>query len=186
MHLSHSGEGIEKALFSSSVQYTFCPAQTKVHLTVTAGMDVCIFLKKPALTVSNVRWYQGSSGLVRLGQFRWGQLVSGMIRWSQVMTCNVRGCQVMSGDVRWCQMMSGAEFLKGATMRPYGRAKFFRDFARFGFLNAKMHNLPLFYLFGSFINIFFAHFVCAKLSNRYIGCGKKMLLESLVRWCQVL
>ena len=32
-------------------------------------------------------------------------------------------------------------------MRLHGCAKFFRDSARFGFLNAKMHNLPLFYLF---------------------------------------
>ena len=46
--------------------------------------------------------------------------------------------------------MSHAEFLKGATVQPHGRAKFFGDRARFGFLNAKMHNLPLFYLFGSF------------------------------------
>jgi hypothetical protein len=46
------------------------------------------------------------------------------------------------------------EFLKGATVRPYGRAEFFRDCARFGFLDAKMHNLPLFYLFGVIFQTF--------------------------------
>ena len=62
-------------------------------------------------------------------------------------------------------------------MRPHGRAKFFRDRARFGFLNAKMHNLPLFYLFWVIfrkICLFLAHFVCAKLSNRNIGRAKKI------------
>ena len=39
-----------------------------------------------------------------------------------------------------------SEFQK---VRPYGCPKFFRDSTRFGFLKAKMHNLPLFYLFGS-------------------------------------
>ena len=34
---------------------------------------------------------------------------------------------------------TGPEFLKDTTMRPYGRAKFFRDCATFGFLNSKMH-----------------------------------------------
>ena len=72
--------------------------------------------------------------------------------------------------------MCHTEFLKDATMRPHGRAKFFRDRARFGFLNAKMHNLPLFYLFWVIfrkICLFLAHFVCAKLSNRNIGRAKK-------------
>ena len=51
--------------------------------------------------------------------------------------------------------MSHAKFLKGATVRPHGRATFFGDRTRFGFFNTKMHNLPLFYLFGSFLkNIF--------------------------------
>ena len=54
-----------------------------------------------------------------------------------------------------------AEFLKGATVRPYSRAKLFRDCARFWFLNARMHNLPLFYLFGSFF-IFFCPFCLRK------------------------
>ena len=36
---------------------------------------------------------------------------------------------------------TGPEFLKDATMRPYGRAKFFRDCATFGFLNSKMHKI---------------------------------------------
>ena len=34
---------------------------------------------------------------------------------------------------------TGPEFLKDTTMRPYGRAKIFRDCATFGFLNSKMH-----------------------------------------------
>ena len=42
---------------------------------------------------------------------------------------------------------SVAELLKAATMQAHGRAKVFRDCTRFGFLNAKMHNLPLFHLF---------------------------------------
>ena len=33
-----------------------------------------------------------------------------------------------------------AEFLKGVTVRLHGRAKIFRDCARFGFANANMHN----------------------------------------------
>ena len=69
------------------------------------------------------------------------------------------------------------EFLKGATVQPYGRAKFFRDCARFGFLNAKMHNRPLFNLFWVIFqkNLFvFGPFVCAKLLNRNIGCAKKI------------
>ena len=32
------------------------------------------------------------------------------------------------------------EFLKGATVRRHGRAKLFRDCARFWFLNSKMYN----------------------------------------------
>ena len=47
-----------------------------------------------------------------------------------------------------------AEFQKGATVRPYGRATFFRDCARFGFLNAKMDNLTLLYLFGVIFQTF--------------------------------
>ena len=73
-----------------------------------------------------------------------------------------------------------AEFLKAATMRPYGRAKFFRDCARFCFLNKKMHNLPLFYLFGSLfkkICCFLALFVCAKLLNRNIGRAKQIVFR---------
>ena len=65
-------------------------------------------------------------------------------------------------------------------MRPYGRAKFFRDCARFGFLNEKMHNLPLFYLFGSLfkkICCFLALFVCAKLLNRNIGRAKQIVFR---------
>ena len=42
------------------------------------------------------------------------------------------------------------QFLKAATVQPYGQAAFFRDCARFWFLNPKILNLPLFYLFGSF------------------------------------
>ena len=69
------------------------------------------------------------------------------------------------------------EFLKAATMRPYGRAKFVRDCAKFGFLNEKMHNLPLFYLFGTLFKkncVFLSLFVCAKLLNRDIGRAKKI------------
>ena len=47
-----------------------------------------------------------------------------------------------------------SEFLKGATVRPYGRAIFFRDCAKFVFLNAKLHNLSL--CLGVFCLILFA------------------------------
>ena len=48
-----------------------------------------------------------------------------------------------------CDMwdMVGAEFLKGEIVKPYSCANFFRDCARFGFLSAKIHNLPIVYLF---------------------------------------
>ena len=52
-----------------------------------------------------------------------------------------------------------AGFLKHETLRPYGRAKIFRDCARFGFLNAKMHNLPLFYLFKVIFFLIFLLFL---------------------------
>ena len=69
-----------------------------------------------------------------------------------------------------------SELLKAATMRPHGRAKVFRDCARFGFLNAKMHNLPLFHLFWvsfQFLCWFLGHLVCATLLNGNIGHAKK-------------
>ena len=69
-----------------------------------------------------------------------------------------------------------AEFLKGATVQPNGSAKIFRHCARLWLLNAKMHNLPLLYLFWVIFNLFccfLAHFVCAKLLNRNIGRAKK-------------
>ena len=48
-----------------------------------------------------------------------------------------------------------AEFPKVASLRPQGRAKNFKDYARFGLLKAKMHNSPLFYLFWViFLNFF--------------------------------
>ena len=65
-------------------------------------------------------------------------------------------------------------------MRPYGRAKFVRDCARFGFLNEKMHNLPLFYIFGSLLKkccCFLALFVCAKLLNQNIGRAKQIVFR---------
>ena len=71
------------------------------------------------------------------------------------------------------------------TTRPYGRAKIFRDCARFGFFNKKMHNLPLFYLFGSLfkkICCFLALFVCAKLLNRNIGRAKQIVFRKSVHW----
>ena len=61
-------------------------------------------------------------------------------------------------------------------MRPHGRAKVFRDCARFGFLNAKMHNLPLFHLFWvsfQFLCWFWGHLACAKRLNGNIGRAKK-------------
>ena len=47
------------------------------------------------------------------------------------------------------------EFIKGATVRPYGRAVFFQ--------------------------IFLVFFVCTKLSNINIGCAKKILFQRLVQ-----
>ena len=67
-------------------------------------------------------------------------------------------------------------------MQPYGRATFFRDCARFGIFNAKMHNLLLFYLFGvifHFFWLFFAYFVCKNFQTEVLVAHKKLLLESL-------
>ena len=84
----------------------------------------------------------------------------------------------------WYDMYIISRASKRCTLAIDGRAKFVRDYSRFGFVNAKMHNLPLFYLFlGNFsksICWFLAHFVFAKLSNRNIGRPKNLLLESLV------
>ena len=74
------------------------------------------------------------------------------------------------------------ELLKAATMRLHGHAKVFRDCAIFGFLNAKMLNLPLFHLFWvsfQFLCLFLGHLVCAKLLNGNIGRKKKSFLEGL-------
>ena len=57
-------------------------------------------------------------------------------------------------------------------MRPYGGAKFFRDWVRFGFLNVKMHNFPLFYLFWviSKKNCWLlSHFFFFKSSSGHLG-----------------
>ena len=51
-----------------------------------------------------------------------------------------------SVEVRQTSSLQYTQFLKGATVRPYGRAIFFRDCARVGFMNAKIHILLLFYL----------------------------------------
>ena len=69
-----------------------------------------------------------------------------------------------------------SELLKAATMRPHSRAKVFRDCARLGFWNAKMHNFPLFHLFWvsfQFLCWFLGHLVCAKILNGNIGHAKK-------------
>ena len=78
-----------------------------------------------------------------------------------------------------------AELLKAATMRPHGRAKVFRDCARFGFLNAKMANLPLFHLFWvsfHFLCWFLGHLVCAKLLNGNFGRAKKFAFRRSGSW----
>ena len=69
-------------------------------------------------------------------------------------------------------------------MRPYGWEKIFRDCARFGFFNAKMHNLSPFYLF---FWVFFVslggvlpYFVSAKLFDNKFSLKRKLLLESLL------
>ena len=78
--------------------------------------------------------------------------------------------------------MLPAEFLKDATMRPYGRAKNFRDCARFWLLNAKKHNLPLFYLFWVIFQ-FFCWFLPILFAQNFrteiLVAQKKLLLESL-------
>ena len=69
-------------------------------------------------------------------------------------------------------------------MRPHGRAKVFRDCARFGFLNAKLHNLPLFHLFWvsfQFLCWFLGHLVCAKLLNGNINRAKKFAFRRSAR-----
>ena len=47
-----------------------------------------------------------------------------------------------------CLKSSARVFLK---VQPLGRGTFFRDCARFGFLNVKVHNFHLFFFFGSFL-----------------------------------
>jgi hypothetical protein len=69
-----------------------------------------------------------------------------------------------------CWPIPETEFLKGATVQLYGCAKFFRDFAKFGFLNAKMPKASLFYLF--WVIFFLPLFVCAKLSEKNVGHKK--------------
>ena len=68
-----------------------------------------------------------------------------------------------------------SEVLKGATVRPYGRAKKFRDCARLEFLNKKIHNDSKFYLlwvlFVFFIDVL-DYFVCKKLLSRHFGRAK--------------
>ena len=68
---------------------------------------------------------------------------------------------------------STSEFLKAATVRPHGHAKVFKDCARFGFLNAKMHEFHLFWVSFQFLCWFSGHLACAKLLNRNIGPAKK-------------
>ena len=61
------------------------------------------------------------------------------------------------------------EFLKAATVRPCCRAKMFRNCAKLGFLNPKMHNLPHFHLFGVISLIFksfFMPFYLRKISQQ--------------------
>ena len=96
-----------------------------------------------------------------------------------------------SGQVRWVTSSSISspydwpELLKAVTMRPHGRAKVFRDCARFGFLNAKMNNLPLFHLFWvsfNFLCWFLCHLVCAKLLNGNIGRAKKFAFRKVCDW----
>ena len=74
------------------------------------------------------------------------------------------------------------ELLKAATMRPHGRAKVFRDCARFGFLNAKMHNLPLFHLFLGQFSIFmlvFWPFSLRKTFERKYWSRKKVRFQKV-------
>ena len=67
-------------------------------------------------------------------------------------------------------------------MRLYGRATFFRDCARFGLFNAKMHTLPLFYLFGvifDFFGCFLPILLAKNFQTEVLVAHKKLLLESL-------
>ena len=72
--------------------------------------------------------------------------------------------------------------LKGGTVRPYGRAHFFTDCARFGFLNTKCTIYKKNYLFWVllyfflFWTILFAQNFLAKI----LAAQKNLLLESLV------
>ena len=71
-----------------------------------------------------------------------------------------------------------AEFLKGATVQPCGRANFSRDCATFGFLIAKTQNFLPFYLFLVLLEILgcSAHFVCTKIFARNFDSAKKSTL----------
>ena len=45
VHFSHSYKGLGKCTFLKLYTMHFCTAQTAVHLTGTAGMEACTFLK---------------------------------------------------------------------------------------------------------------------------------------------
>ena len=62
-------------------------------------------------------------------------------------------------------------------MRQYGRAKIVSDCARFGFLNAKTHNLPLFYLF--WVIIFLPILFVQKFGIEILVAQKDLLFDSL-------
>ena len=81
-------------------------------------------------------------------------------------------------------MGDGPEFLKSGTVQLYSRAKIFRDCARFGFVNTKMQNLHMFYLFWvaffQFFGWYLAYLVLQNLLTEIL-VAQKILLENL-RW----
>ena len=80
-------------------------------------------------------------------------------------------------------LLSAAEFLKAATVRTCGRAKMFRNCARFGFLNQKIHNSLHFHLFWVISLLFYgfyARILTQNFPTKLLGAQNNLLLESLV------
>ena len=61
-------------------------------------------------------------------------------------------------------------------MQPYGRSIFFRYCTKFGFLDATMHNLPLFYFFGGHFQA--KHLEDKKKQNTQLQTGYEIMQNS--------
>ena len=91
---------------------------------------------------------------------------------SHVCRKNVKGKLVKRHLILFC-----SEFVKGAILQKLS------DCPRFGLLNAKLHNLPLFYIFGSFFYLLlfvFSPFCLRKTFEQKYWSRKKNALRKSV------